>query len=150
MSNEMNQINAGNEVKLQKLLQLKRLETPGEPYLDAFLEEFHRYQRADLLKETSLFARLQTRLQDLFFFQPQKTWAMASVCAAIVLLVSLSVMQHSETASSSLMTESAFPVAPLSTDEVQLVSDSSFERDFSSPRYVTGQTPLSYDTALAF
>jgi len=30
---------------LQKLLQLKRLETPGQEYFDRFVDAFHRYQR---------------------------------------------------------------------------------------------------------
>jgi len=146
MKNEMIK---DNEVNLQKLLQVKRLETPGDAYFNGFLKEFHRYQRADILKQSSLLERLHTKLQDLFFFQPAKTWAMASGMAAVLVVLSLSVAHFNNTtaASSGLVKLDA---SSLSSEKFQLVSDSTFERDFSSPRYVTGQTPLSYDSALAF
>jgi len=146
MSNELKM----NEAKLQKLLQVKRLESPGQPYMDAFLDEFHRYQRADILKTPSLLERLQSRVEDLFFFQPRKTWAMGSGFAALLLLVSITVVQLGDAGSVSSPSAQAAATSGIQSDKVQLVSDSSFERDFSSPRYVTGQTPLSYDTALAF
>jgi hypothetical protein len=134
------------EAELQKLLQIKRLENPGKAYFDGFLTEFHRYQRADLLKEPTLLERLKAKLEDLFFFQPHKTWAMGSALAIVLLLLSVSLIQLSPRGSSSQIAESS----ATGDHKIQLASDSSFERDFSSPRYVTGQTPLSYDSVLAF
>ena len=43
---------------LQKLLQLKRLETPGEEYFDRFVDAFHRYQRQEILREEPWYAKV--------------------------------------------------------------------------------------------
>ena len=34
--------------ELQKLLQLKRLETPGQEYFNRFVDAFHTYQRREI------------------------------------------------------------------------------------------------------
>ncbi|NJK93437.1 MAG: hypothetical protein HC904_17445 [Blastochloris sp.] len=148
MKNDLSKV---NEQNLQKLLQLKRLETPGEVYFDAFLSEFHRYQRADLLKEPSLVERLRAKLEDLFFFEPSKAWAVGGLAVALVMLLSVGMVQWTGVDSGSSLANRVAPQSEAASAlPVQLVSDSSFERDFSSPRYVTGQTPLAYDSALAF
>lgn len=143
-------LNTNNEVNLQKLLKVKRLETPGDAYFNGFLTEFHRYQRADILKQSTLIERLQAKLEDLFLFQPTQAWAMGSSLAVVALLVTISLANFGGTTSSDNFAQGSVPAASLPTDNIRLISDSTFERDFTSPRYVTGQTPLSYDSALAF
>jgi hypothetical protein len=44
--------------QLQKLLQLKRLETPGQEYFDRFVDAFHQYQRQEILREEPWYAKL--------------------------------------------------------------------------------------------
>lgn len=143
-------LNAGNEINLQKLLKIKRLETPGDAYFNGFLKEFHSYQRADILKQPTFIERLQAKLEDLFLFQPAQAWAMGSGFAVIALLVTVSLAQLGGTSSSDHIAQHNPLSVDTQTENIRLVSDSSFERDFTSPRYVTGQTPLSYDSALAF
>lgn len=43
---------------LQKLLQLKRLETPGQEYFDRFVDAFHTYQRREILQEEPWYAKV--------------------------------------------------------------------------------------------
>jgi hypothetical protein len=43
---------------LQKLLQLKRLETPGQEYFDRFVDAFHQYQRQEILREEPWYAKV--------------------------------------------------------------------------------------------
>ena len=44
--------------ELQKLLRLKRLETPGEEYFDRFVDAFHSYQRREILQEEPWYAKV--------------------------------------------------------------------------------------------
>ena len=153
-----------NDQAIQKLLQLKKLETPGRPYFDAFLNEFHRYQRVEWMQKRSWLERVTEHASALWHYEPAKVWAYGSSFAVIALVVTLSLggylsktgglsdgnlaAQVLPAASSQgfVETESASTVQ----SDLQLVSASAFEKDFSSPRYVTGQTPLSYDKAFAF
>ncbi len=43
---------------LQKLLRLKRLETPGREYFDRFVDAFHTYQRREILQEEPWYAKV--------------------------------------------------------------------------------------------
>ena len=43
---------------LQKLLQLKRLETPGQEYFERFVDAFHQYQRQEILREEPWYSKL--------------------------------------------------------------------------------------------
>lgn len=44
--------------ELQKLLRLKRLETPGKEYFDRFVDAFHTYQRREILQEEPWYAKV--------------------------------------------------------------------------------------------
>jgi len=44
--------------ELQKLLRLKRLETPGREYFDRFVDAFHTYQRREILQEEPWYAKV--------------------------------------------------------------------------------------------
>ena len=44
--------------ELQKLLRLKRLETPGQEYFDRFVDAFHSYQRREILQEEPWYAKV--------------------------------------------------------------------------------------------
>lgn len=44
--------------ELQKLLQLKRHETPGDAYFNEFVDAFHQYQRQEILREEPWYAKL--------------------------------------------------------------------------------------------
>ena len=44
--------------ELQKLLRLKRLETPGQEYFNRFVDAFHTYQRREILQEEPWYAKV--------------------------------------------------------------------------------------------
>ena len=44
--------------ELQKLLRVKRLETPGSQYFDRFVDAFHTYQRREILQEERWYSKV--------------------------------------------------------------------------------------------
>src|SRR2546425_6862616 len=75
-----------DEQELQKLLRLKRYETPGANYFENFLREFQCRQRAEILKRP-LWRIAFDRLEILFAETEVPRFAYAAGAAAIALLV---------------------------------------------------------------
>lgn len=72
--------------EIQRLIRLKRYESPPEDFVENFIDDLRDRQRAELLKRSSLellFERVST------FFEPVSTpqWAMAGVAVAAVALM---------------------------------------------------------------
>ena len=44
--------------ELQKLLRVKRLETPGQEYFSRFVDAFHIYQRREILQEEPWYSKV--------------------------------------------------------------------------------------------
>ena len=156
-----------NDRDLAALLRLKRYEQPPPEYFDNFLHEFHRRQRAELLKQPLWRIAVQ-RVQD-FMFQlnmstltsyPAAATAVV-VCAAVL---SLKVYQAPDAAVNNYASvrveqQAALPVAH--TDESWSLStpvtrDSALFRNVNEgiqthrataqqPRYVLDSTPVSYE-----
>jgi hypothetical protein len=160
-----------NDRDIATLLRLKRFEQPPPGYFDNFLHEFHRRQRAELLKQPVWRIALQ-RVQD-FMFQlnvstltsyPAAATAVV-VCAAVL---SLKVYQTPEAGMSnvaSVRIEHQAPLPVANTNASWSLSTTP-ARDFGSfgsvsegvqthrgsaqPRYVLDSTPVSYEPSLRF
>ena len=168
-------MNEFNENDSGTLLRLKRYEQPPPDYFDNVLHEFHRRQRAELLRQPLWRIALQ-RMQD-FTLQlnvPALTSYPAAVTAVVLCaaVLSLKVYQAPES-SASVATVAvqqhvapvAVSVADVSNDDAswnlstrdfgstpfRSVSDSApTHRPAASPRYVLDSTPVSYEPSLRF
>src|SRR4051812_5465460 len=95
------------EEDISKLLRLKRHEQPPPGYFDNFLHEFHRRQRAELLRQPLWKIALQ-RAHD-FMLQLNVTSVPAAATALVILaaVISLKVYQTPNTANVAVVTTSA-------------------------------------------
>lgn len=155
--------------QISKMLKLKRLETPGEEYFEAFLPEFQRYQRAEILEEPSGWQRAWAGLAEAFSMTPRPVLVTAAACAAVMIIAFAGRLQLGAEKGSSQpalvqadqvidtpapfeeidFTEENYTDPLLQQPEIQTVSLSE-RRDLSSPRYVTGETFGPYETSLSF
>jgi hypothetical protein len=160
-----------DENDIGTLLRLKRHEQPPPGYFDEFLHEFHRRQRAELLRQPLWRLALQ-RAQDFMFQLNVPTLssypaAMAAVvvCAAVL---SLKVYQtpdagHSanvaaaEHATSMRTGDSAWNLStPVSGRDLDLptfrtpAQTARTHGSTATPRYVLDSTPVSYEASLRF
>ncbi len=167
-----------SEEDIGKLLRLKRHEQPPPAYFDNFLHEFHRRQRAELLKQPIWRIALQ-RAHD-FMFQLNVPSLTSGPVAAAALLVCAAVLTvnvvHTPEAKSSGSFASNTPVRA-QQEQVVPVSDANptltlaapvgrralAARSFrmpdlsapaharaTTPRYVLDSTPVSYEASLRF
>lgn len=70
---------------IQRLIRLKRYETPGEDFVEDFVTQFHQRQRSELLRQSArglLWERLATYFEDLV--APKWALAGATACLAVV------------------------------------------------------------------
>jgi hypothetical protein len=171
-------MNEFNENDIGTLLRLKRHEQPPADYFDNFLHEFHRRQRAELLRQPLWRIALQ-RTQD-FMLQlnvPTLTSYPAAAMAVVVCaaVLSLKVYQTPESGSARAtvatvaVQQNTAPVAvavaaPSTVDESWSLSSRDFgstpfrsvsdgartHRPAASPRYVLDSTPVSYEPSLRF
>lgn len=167
-------MNQFNDEEIGQLLRLKRHEQPPPGYFDNFLHEFHRRQRAELLRQPLWKIALQ-RAHD-FMFQlnvpaltsyPAAATALV-ICAAVLSLkvyqtpnagrapsvaTALSVpavQSQNDDAGWSLST----PVSTrgLDTTSFRMANESAqtHRAAATTPRYVLDSTPVSYEAALRF
>ena len=160
------------EEDIATLLRLKRHEQPPPGYFDNFLHEFHRRQRAELLRQPAWRVAWQ-RAQDFVsqFNMPGLTSYPAAATAVLVLAAILS-LKFSQTphASHTVAAVTATPTAAIERPEPgwSLSSSPVATRDFgvtpfhmatenartharaTTPRYVLDSTPVSYEVALRF
>jgi hypothetical protein len=166
-------MNDFNENDIGTLLRLKRHEQPPPGYFDEFLHEFHRRQRAELLREPIWRICLQ-RAHD-FMFQlnvPSLTSYPAAatallICAAVI---SLKVSQGPDSSRLTAANMSAtVPVTRVTGDSAWSLSTPVSTRDLDDaavfrtsaesaptlryaapPRYVLDRAPVSYEASLRF
>ena len=165
-----------DENDIATLLRLKRHEQPPPGYFDDFLHEFHRRQRAELLKQPLWRIALQ-RASDFMFQLNVPTLSSYPVAAAAVLVCaavfSLKVSQGPDNVNVAALAggqnEHATATPRATGDSAwSLASPVSATRDFDSsvfrtsvdsaptrrnaahPRYVLDSTPVSYEASLRF
>ncbi|MCA1659530.1 MAG: hypothetical protein LC642_03175, partial [Verrucomicrobiaceae bacterium] len=159
------------EEDIATLLRLKRHEQPPPGYFDNFLHEFHRRQRAELLKQPVWRIALQ-RVHD-FMFElnvPTLTSFPAAATALVILaaVISLKVSQTPDVENAGAVAvavaEQPAPAAlvssgeedswslsstPVTTRDLQpfrMTTDSAAKRGaMTTPRYVLDSTPVSYE-----
>jgi len=157
-----------DENDIGTLLRLKRHEQPPAGYFDNFLHEFHRRQRAELLREP-LWRICLRRAQD-FTLQlniPSLTSypavATAVVICAAVLSLKVSQTPPSANVATARVTERATgdsawslstPVSTRGLDDSAIFRTANesapARRTAAPPRYVLDATPVSYEASLRF
>jgi len=159
-----------NENDIGTLLRLKRHEQPPPGYFDNFLHEFHRRQRAELLRQPLWRICLQ-RAHDFMFQLNVPALTSYPVAAAAVLIcaavLSLKVYQSPETTTVAVQDRAPMGArvsadatwslsTPVATREIgatpfRAVSASAqTHRPAALPRYVLDSTPVSYEAAFRF
>jgi len=166
-----------SDEEIGKLLRLKRHEQPPPGYFEDFLHEFHRRQRAELLRQPLWRIALQ-RAHD-FMFQvnvPSLTSYPAAAAAVLIgaAVLTLNVYRAPETNSAATVAvvQPVMPVAATPIDDdgpaLSLSAPVSRTRPIASqtfrmpepsaqthgraatPRYVLDSTPVSYEASLRF
>lgn len=148
-----------DETELQKLLRLKRYEKPAPEYFDGFLRDFHRRQRAELLRQPAWKIVLE-RLETLFSEHSlgRSAYAMATavvlVCAGIASYGILNSGSSTPTLAAHPRTESEFAinasVSPLPDLNGTPATSAQSYAQASNPRYVIDARPVSYERPSSF
>lgn len=148
---------------VQKLLRLKRYETPGEEYFDSFLNEFHQRQRAELIR-TPLWQIAWDRLQT-FFAEvrvPKMAYVGSFAAVTICVLAAISQVKDNPMKAGAIADtkQSAAPaterLVALSTDSprIRIPASDHFEPASlpatGSPRYVLETRPVSFGAQNSF
>ncbi len=156
--------------KLRNLLALKKLEMPMDTQIDDFLTEFHRRQRAQLLRPASAWARGMAWIQEKisgFELVPSLSYGSALAAVALAAFIGLSQqVQVTQTAGhpyslSFRMTphDNAFAVIPTSFTSgsgvsAKLADARNFtpsRSDSATTRFVlANNSPRAYDATVAF
>ena len=152
------------EEKLQSLLKLKMHETPGDAYFDAFVDEFHRYQRSEVLegRKSWLFRwkrGLDEIMEDLLITPARLAQGSAAAFGVLLLSAILFVgqLQNEPTTEGFASSEgiyvdgTEFNSNSVSNQaELVMAHLSSFEHDFEGSRYVTGGATLTHVSEISF
>src|SRR6185295_11644656 len=160
-------MNQFSDEDIGKLLRLKRYEQPPPGYFDDFLHEFHRRQRAELLKQPIWRICLQSA-QDFMFRLNVASYPVAVtavlICAAVISLkiytgpgkVNVATQNQTPVVATALPDTAWSLSAPVTASDLgqrplRTVNYSSqTHRAATPPRYVLDSTPVSYEAALRF
>ncbi|MCX6935003.1 MAG: hypothetical protein NTZ01_02220 [Verrucomicrobia bacterium] len=146
--------------ELQKLLQLKRLETPGKEYFERFVDAFHQYQRREILRDEPWYARVVEVL-----FEPWlggiprlATVAAAAACllAGIAFFLGPVGAGSAQLANGKVAHARGIMVASNQSDDSIQIQPELIETSAGGegtqlrPLYVNGHGAVAYDSRLAF
>jgi len=71
---------------IQRLISLKKYETPGKDFVEDFLAQFHERQRSEMLRQSSL-NLVWDRMAAYFYDLVTPKWVLATATASVALLV---------------------------------------------------------------
>ena len=146
--------------ELQKLLQLKRLETPGKEYFDRFVDAFHTYQRREILQEEPWYAKVVEVLFEPWIAGVLRLATVAASAACLIAGVAffLGPIQSgtAHLADGKMAHPRGIVVASAQTNESLQIQpeliDTAAGGDAAElrPLYVNGHGAVAYDSRLAF
>jgi len=163
-----------NDEEIGKLLRLKRHEQPPPAYFDNFLHEFHRRQRAELLRQPLWKIALQRAHDFMFQLNVSALTSYPAAATAIVIcaaVLSLKVYQTPDAGQTPALAATvtvpaagpesrevawslSSPVATrgLDTTSFRIANETAqtHRAVARTPRYVLDSTPVSYEAALRF
>lgn len=150
--------------ELQRLLRLKRHETPAEDFFDDFLRDFHDAQRAEMLKR-SVWRIAFDRLESLWPEMPVGRYAYAGGCAAALLVAGVTsarilnapVTAPGRSAGFNRLASAAPKVDFYASRPVMGLAELDFNKPgpvpasaASRPRYVLDSQPVRYEQPFSF
>lgn len=161
------------EQDIATLLRMKRHEQPPPGYFDSFLHEFHRRQRAELLRQPLWRIAFQRAHDFMFQFNVPSlssyptALAAVLVCAAILsfkisqtpdgINVATAPVQEQPNAAARATGDSAWSLStPVAARDLDLTPfhpasvNAQTRRSAAPPRYVLDSTPVSYEASLRF
>ncbi len=144
--------------ELQKLLRLKRYEQPSPEYFDKFLNEFHRRQRAEMLRR-SAWRIAWDRVTAFFSEQTVGSFAYAAATALVLIVAGITslniVTSHHEAVIAQAQPVSAQPFGLNTRVHLPDFNELSNQTAHSAtaslrPRYVMDARPVSYEPTSSF
>ena len=138
---------------MHRVIRLKRYEQPPEGYFDDFLRDFHRRQRAELLKpslRTILLERLSSMLSELHV----PTMAFAGA-AAVAVIASIAIISHPAQSPAPRALAASYQQTPVTIPKMQPVSlrvDPQSQRSASlfPPAYMLNARQANHESPLSF
>lgn len=143
-----------DESDIQKLLRLKRYEQPSPEYFQKFLHDFHRRQRADLLRQPVWKIALE-RMQAFLSEHSMGRYAYATATAAVLLfagVASFNILNSNPAPALAYHSEagSHIRLAKTSDDILPNIPVSDAQSSAEHPRYVIDTRPASYERPFSF
>ena len=138
---------------MHRVIRLKRYERPPEGYFDVFLRDFHRRQRAELLKpslRTILLERLSSMLSELHV----PTMAFAGA-AAVAVIASIAIISQPAQSPAPRAFAASYQQTPVTIPKMQPVSlrvDPQSQRSSSlfPPAYMLNARSANHESPLSF
>ena len=145
---------------LQKLLRLKRHETPGQEYFDRFVDAFHTYQRREILQEDPWYAKVVEVLFEPWFAGVPRLATVPASAACLLAGVAffLGPIQPgtAQLADGKVAHPKGIVVAAAHQDDSLQIQPELIETAAGGdttelrPLYVNGHGAVAYDSRLAF
>ena len=146
--------------ELQKLLRLKRLETPGQEYFNRFVDAFHTYQRREILQAEPWYAKVVEVLFEPWVAGVPRLATVAASAACLIAGVAffLGPIQSgtAQLADGKVAHPKGIVVAAAHQDDSLQIQPELIETAAGGdtaelrPLYVNGHGAVAYDSRLAF